>query len=153
MSFYQFKREQIINTSVDELWDFISTPKNLSRITPPEMEFEIINSEIPKKIYAGLIICYNVKPIFGIKTKWVTEITHLKEKSYFVDEQRVGPYAIWHHQHIISEENNGVLMQDIISYSPPMFFLGALANHLFIEKKLNQIFDYREKVINSFFVE
>lgn len=151
MSFYQFKREQLINTSVDELWDFISTPKNLSRITPPEMCFEIINSDIPDKIYSGMIICYNVRPFLGIKTKWVTEITHLKEKAYFVDEQRVGPYSIWHHQHIIREENNGVFMQDIISYSPPLSILGTIANRLFIEKKLNEIFDYREKVINSFF--
>ena len=94
-----------------------------------------------------MMISYIVKPILGIKTLWVTEITHVQEQKYFVDEQRVGPYAIWHHEHIIEKTDEGVLMTDIVSYKPPFGFLGSLANKLFIQRKLNEIFDYRTKAL------
>lgn len=107
------------------------------------MAFEITNEPISDKMYEGMIIMYKVSPILGIKMKWVTEITHVRDKHYFVDEQRVGPYSIWHHQHIISEIDNGVLMNDIITYSPPFGPIGSIANDLFIKKQLEEIFDYR----------
>lgn len=116
------------------------------------MGFDIRTPDLPIKIYEGMIISYAVKPMLGISTNWVTEITHIKDKNYFVDEQRVGPYTMWHHQHIISPIENGVLMKDIVSYRPPMGILGDLANVLFIRKKLNQIFDHRTKVLDSLFV-
>ena len=151
MGFYQFKREQIIESSIDEVWDFIQNPKNLKIITPDYMGFDIISDNTPDKMYEGLIISYKVSPILNIKTTWVTEITHLKEKKYFVDEQRIGPYKIWHHQHIIKPSENGVLMNDIVSYQPPFGILGNIANSLFIEKKLNEIFNYRTKALEKFF--
>jgi ligand-binding SRPBCC domain-containing protein len=143
MAFYQFNKEQKIKCSIDEIWEFISSPGNLKEITPDYMGFDIMTKNLPDKMYPGMIISYKVSPMLGIKTTWVTEITQVVEKKYFVDEQRVGPYSIWHHQHIIEPIENGVLMTDIVSYSPPLGFLGSIANSLFIKNKLNEIFDYR----------
>jgi ligand-binding SRPBCC domain-containing protein len=151
MGFYQFKREQVIHSTINEVWDFISSPENLKKITPDSMGFDIRTPDLPSKIYEGMIISYTVRPMLGIKTNWVTEITHVVDKSYFVDEQRVGPYTMWHHQHIISPVENGVLMKDIISYKPPFGILGNIANLLFIRKKLKSIFNYRTKVLEEFF--
>ena len=143
MVFYQFKREQKVKASLDEIWDFISSPSNLKEITPDYMGFDITSAGLAEKMYEGMIISYQVSPLFGIKTTWVTEITHVRDRNYFVDEQRVGPYSLWHHQHHIEEIEGGVLMKDIVSYEPPFGFLGAIANTLIIENKLNEIFNYR----------
>lgn len=151
MGFYQFQKEQLVKTSVEHLWDFISSPQNLKKITPPSMGFDILSQNLPDKIYEGMIIRYNVRPLFGIATNWVTEITHIVDKSYFVDEQRVGPYSLWHHQHIIEPIKNGVLMKDIVSYKPPFGFLGSIANALIIKNKLNEIFEYRTKILENLF--
>ncbi|MCT4604151.1 MAG: SRPBCC family protein [Marinifilum sp.] len=147
MSFYQFHKEQILHASIDEVWEFISSPVNLKEITPKYMGFDITSNLMKEKMYPGMIISYKLSPILGIKTTWVTEITQVRDKSYFVDEQRVGPYSIWHHQHIIEPLPGGVLMKDIISYKPPLGFLGAIANKLFIKSKLNEIFEYRRNVL------
>ena len=145
MGFYQFRRTQTVNRPIKEIWDFISDPRNLKIITPDYMGFDITSENVPDRMYEGMIISYEVSPIFGIKTKWVTEITHLKENSYFVDEQRVGPYKIWHHQHMLESAKDGTLMTDIVSYQPPLGFLGNIANEILIKRKLNEIFDYRAK--------
>lgn len=147
MAFYQFYREQKINASLEEIWDFISSPKNLKLITPEYMGFDITSKNLPEKMYQGMIISYKVSPLFGIKTNWVTEITHLKELEFFVDEQRIGPYSLWHHQHHIEQIKNGVLMKDIVTYQPPFGFLGAVANSLIIRKKLEEIFAFRKKAV------
>lgn len=151
MGFYQFKKTQEINASLEEVWKFISDPANLKKITPDYMGFNIISKDVPSEMYAGMIISYKVSPLFGIKTTWVTEITHVKENSYFVDEQRVGPYKIWHHQHFIEPVANGTLMTDIVSYQPPLGFLGSIANKLIIKGKLQEIFEYRTKVLEELF--
>lgn len=151
MGFYQFKKTQEINASLEEVWKFISDPANLKKITPDYMGFDIISKDVPSEMYAGMIISYKVSPLFGIKTTWVTEITHLKENSYFVDEQRVGPYKIWHHQHRIQRTEKGTLMTDIVSYQPPLGLLGSFANTLIIKGKLNEIFDYRTKALDEIF--
>lgn len=150
MAFYQFKREQKLNASLEELWDFISSPANLKKITPEYMGFDI-TSDSPDKMYPGLIISYKVSPLLGIKTQWVTEITQVKDKSFFIDEQRVGPYALWHHQHHIEPIEGGVLMKDIVSYQPPFGILGALANRLFIQSKLEEIFAFRKVALEKRF--
>ncbi len=98
-----------------------------------------------------MIIAYRVSPLMGIKTTWVTEITHVQDLKYFVDEQRVGPYKMWHHQHHIEKVQGGILMTDIIDYQPPMGFLGAIANKLVIGKKLEEIFAYRMIKMEEFF--
>ncbi len=151
MAFYQFHREQIIHTSQEQLWDFISSPQNLKKITPDYMGFDIRTPKLPDKIYEGMLISYTVRPLFGIITNWVTEITHIKNGSFFVDEQRIGPYALWHHQHILIPTNGGVLMRDIVSYKPPFGLLGRIANRLIIQNKLNDIFDYRTQVLTKLF--
>jgi len=151
MGFYQFKQSQLFKNSVDELWDFISNPNNLKVITPDYMGFDITSEGLPDKMYEGMIISYKVSPLMGIKTTWVTEITQLKDKQYFVDEQRVGPYKIWHHQHFLEATPEGTLMKDIVSYQPPFGFLGDIANNLVIENKLEEIFAYRTKVLKGLF--
>lgn len=151
MAFYQFHKQQKIRTTIDEIWNFISSPANLKEITPDYMGFDITTKNLPDKMYAGMVISYEVSLLLGIKTTWVTEITHIIEKKYFVDEQRVGPYSLWHHQHILEPLEGGVLMSDIVSYQPPFGFLGALANKLIIKNKLNEIFDFRTKAIETKF--
>ncbi|WP_010136001.1 SRPBCC family protein [Ochrovirga pacifica] len=151
MSFYQLKREQFIPADLDTVWDFMSSPKNLKQITPKHMGFDITSDNGDEKMYQGMIISYVVKPMLNIPTTWVTEITHVKDKLYFVDEQRIGPYKLWHHQHILIPQNNGVLMKDIVTYQPPFGFLGNIANTLFIRNKLNQIFKYRFKAVEERF--
>lgn len=151
MAFYQFQKQQKIRTTIDDIWEFISSPANLKQITPDYMGFDIKTKDLPAKMYAGMVINYEVRPLLGIKTTWVTEITQVIDKKYFVDEQRVGPYSLWHHQHIIEPLEDGILMTDIVSYQPPFGFLGALANKLIIKNKLNEIFDYRTKAIEKKF--
>jgi ligand-binding SRPBCC domain-containing protein len=151
MGFYQLKTKQLIPAPLDDVWDFISSPKNLKEITPDHMGFDILTPDLPEKMYPGMIIAYKVSPLLGIKMTWVTEITHVQDKEYFVDEQRVGPYALWHHEHQVKPVEGGVLMSDIVSYKPPMGFLGSLANTLMIKRQLKQIFDYREHAINNIF--
>ncbi|MCB0478543.1 MAG: SRPBCC family protein [Crocinitomicaceae bacterium] len=149
MAFYQFKREQFLNASIEEVWDFVSSPKNLKEITPDTMGFDITSETLPDKMYEGMIISYKVKPLLGIPTTWVTEITHVQDLHYFVDEQRIGPYKMWHHEHFLEEKDGGVVMKDIISYQPPFGFLGRIANTLVIKSKLSSIFNYRFKVLEQ----
>jgi len=152
MAFYQFHSEQKINASIDEVWNFISSPSNLKEITPDYMGFDIINTKQPsRKMYEGMIIGYKVSPLLGIKTTWITEITHIRDKEFFIDEQRMGPYTMWHHQHLIRPIQNGVLMTDIVSYQPPFGVVGAIANHLIIRSKLKQIFNYRTAALEKIF--
>ncbi len=149
MAFFQFEREQKINASKAEVWDFISSPKNLKEITPTYMGFDITSNNVNEKMYEGMLISYEVKPLLNIKTDWVTEITHIKEGHFFIDEQRMGPYKMWHHQHFIEEIESGVLMKDIVSYIPPFGFVGAIANQLIIKRKLEQIFAFRKQALEK----
>jgi len=151
MPFYQFIHEQLFHASVEEMWRFISAPKNLKEITPDYMGFEVTTPYLSEKMYAGMIISYKVSPVLNFKVDWVTEITHVKENEFFVDEQRIGPYKLWHHQHHLIQMKEGVLMRDIVTYQPPFGILGALANKLLISKKLNEIFNYRKVVLEKKF--
>ena len=143
MSHFQLKKTQLLNTDIDTIWDFASSPKNLKEITPDYMLFDITSEGLPEKMYPGMIITYEVSPLLNIKMKWVTEITQVVEKKFFIDEQRIGPYSLWHHQHFFEEKDEGVLMTDIVTYKPPFGLLGDIANSLFIEKQLEEIFQYR----------
>ncbi len=151
MAFYQLIKTQKLPASIDILWDFISSPNNLKEITPKHMGFVVTGNTATEKMYPGMIITYKVSPVLGIQLNWMTEITQLKEKQYFVDEQRIGPYALWHHQHKLEAIEGGVLMTDIITYQPPLGVLGAIANWLFIEKQLQQIFDFRKIAVEKRF--
>jgi len=145
------KKEQFLNASIEDVWDFASSPKNLKKITPDYMNFVIKSKNREEKIYPGMIICYKVSPLLKIPTSWVTEITHVEKNKFFVDEQRVGPYKIWHHEHLFKQEEKGVLMIDIISYKLPFGILGRLVNFLFIKNKINNIFNYRYDRMNKIF--
>ena len=147
----QIVKQQLIKVDLDRLWEFMSSPKNLERITPKDMKFKITSRNEEKKIYEGMIITYSITPILHFPLNWITEITHVKEKKYFVDEQKIGPYKMWHHEHIFEEKENGILMTDIITYVPPLGFLGKIANRLFIKKKVNQIFEYRKVILDQIF--
>lgn len=151
MAFYQLRRTQVLPADLDEVWNFIAAPRNLKKITPDYMGFDITSPSLPEKMYPGMIISYVVSPLFGIEMSWVTEITHLKEKSFFVDEQRIGPYKIWHHEHHIASVDRGVQMRDLVTYQPPFGLLGVIAHHLIIRKKLTEIFDYRCKALEDEF--
>lgn len=137
--------------TLDEAWDFFSSPRNLSKITPQKLGFEIQYISGGDKTYSGQIICYKVKLLGGIKVNWVTEITHVQEPLYFVDEQRFGPYALWHHQHHFKEVANGVEMIDEVNYAIPLGFLGRLVNWLFVGRQVSAIFEHRNKVLKAFF--
>ena len=149
MAYYQLYREQKINTSLDEMWDFISSPRRLKEITPNYMLFDITSKHIPEKMYEGMIISYKISPLLSIKIDWIAEITHIREKEIFIDEQRIGPYSFWHHQHIFKPIKKGTLMKDIVTYAPPYGLLGAIANMLVIRNKLKDIFDYRKKELEK----
>lgn len=147
---YQLKREQTIPVSIEKAWDFFSSPRNLEVITPKEMGF-VIKTELPEKMYSGLLIDYSVRPILGIPMPWRSEIMAVKEHVSFVDEQRRGPYKIWHHEHYFEEVEGGVKMTDIVDYKLPLGFLGTIAHGLFVKKKLESIFDYRYKKVEELF--
>ena len=152
MIYTQIKKEQILNTDIKNLWDFMSSPKNLSRITPKSMLFKITSNNKNDKIYPGMIISYKVAPLLNIPITWVTEITHVKENKYFVDEQRIGPYKIWHHEHIFKPlDDKKILVTDIITYVPPFGFIGKILNKILIKKKVEDIFDYRERILEDMF--
>ena len=153
MAFYQLKTTQYIPATLDQVWDFVSSPGNLKRITPAHMGFNITSGDVPGKMYPGMIISLRVCPVPGIRMLWVTEITQVREKEFFVDEQRAGPYSMWHHEHHLKPADGGVLMTDIVSYRPPLGFLGKLANRLFIKKQLNNIFNYRNHELTKVFGE
>ena len=142
MKIYRLHTHQNLPISVDAAWNFLSDPKNLKTITPDYMGFNIL-SGADRKMFAGQIIQYIVTPVAGIPTKWVTEITHVKDKEFFVDEQRFGPYSLWHHKHFIKAIPGGVEMEDIIDYKLPMGILGQLAHPIIVKPKLKEIFDYR----------
>ena len=151
MSHYQLRINQFLKTDIDTIWDFASSPANLKEITPDYMLFNITSNDLPEKMYPGMIISYEVSPLLNIKINWLTEITQVKNKSFFIDEQRMGPYKMWHHQHIFEEQNDGVLMTDIVTYIPPFGIVGDIANAFFIKKQLRNIFDYRYKVMDEKF--
>lgn len=150
MKIYQLRSIQRLPISKQEAWDFLSAPENLKTITPDYMGFDIV-SGADRKMYPGQIIEYVVTPILGIKTKWVTEITHVRQGEYFVDEQRFGPYSLWHHKHFIKEIDNGVEMEDIIHYKVPMGFLGQWAHPFLVKPKLQEIFEYRKDKLTELF--
>jgi ligand-binding SRPBCC domain-containing protein len=150
LKIYQIKTKQKLPISSKEAWQFLSNPNNLAEITPKYMNFKIL-SGADRPIFAGQIIQYKVTPVLGITLKWVTEITHMKENEYFVDEQRFGPYSLWHHKHFIKEINGGIEMEDIVDYKIPFGILGQIAHPLFVKNKLRQIFKFREKKLIKLF--
>ncbi len=142
---------QTLPISLDEAWDFFSSPMNLAKITPDYMGFEITSGQ-PKAMFAGQIISYKVAPFPYVKLNWVTEITHVQEKRFFVDEQRFGPYALWHHEHHFQPAGpSAVIMEDRVSYKLPLGPVGNLFGAKLVEKNLRNIFGYRVQTLKEMF--
>lgn len=148
---YKLKRVQLIPCSLRAAWDYFSNPENLQAITPANMGFKVISEDNSPVMYAGQLIEYTVRPVLGIPVYWMTEITHVEQDKFFVDEQRFGPYSLWHHQHHFKEVPGGVEMTDIVHYKIPFWVFGDLANTLFVRGKLKEIFDYRFKRVVEIF--
>ena len=151
MAAHSLKTVQKIPATIEEIWDFFSDPSNLNNITPKEMNFRVISKHHGKNIYAGQIFEYKVSPVLKIPMYWMTEITHVVPHVYFVDEQRKGPYAFWQHQHHFRVIEGGVEMTDIVHYRNPLGIVGKLANLLFVQNKLKQIFEHRFAEVEKHF--
>lgn len=151
MVIHTLQRNQIVNAPLAECWSFFSNPRNLVRITPPALGIEVITGT-GDRVYAGLLIQYRVRPLFGIPMNWLTEITHVDEGRRFVDEQRVGPYRMWHHEHNFRELDGGrTEMQDTVNYVQPFSPLSEVFHSWLVEPKLREIFDYRERETTAIF--
>ena len=150
MKIYKQETIQYVNASLEECWSFFSSPKNLQKITPKEMGFQITDFD-DKNMYPGQIIQYKVTPLLGISLSWMTEITQVKDFSYFIDEQRFGPYRFWHHKHFFEATASGTKMTDVVHYGLPLGFLGRIMNTLIVENKLKSIFEHRRVVIDKMF--
>lgn len=148
---YRLKAVQQMPINLEKAWDFFSNPKNLATITPDNLGF-VIRTELPKKMYAGMMVVYTVRPLLGIPTTWVTEITQVRDLEFFIDEQRVGPYSIWHHQHLFKEIESGVEMTDIVDYQLPLAPLGNIG-HFLVKSQLQKIFSYRIDKMKELFGE
>ncbi|MEZ5002649.1 MAG: SRPBCC family protein [Chitinophagales bacterium] len=147
---YTLSVEQKLPLSIEKAWDFFSSPHNLAAITPKHMGFHI-TSDTTEKMYPGQIISYKVSPLLGIKMNWVTEITHVEHHQYFVDEQRFGPYLMWHHEHHFQPLAEGILMRDKVSYKLPAGALGRLFHPALVQPQLKAIFEYRYESLDQLF--
>lgn len=145
------ERDIILDTAPDTIWEFLSTPLNLNELTPPDLDFQIL-SDVPDKMYNGLTILYEIKiPWFG-KRRWLTEIKHIEEGVFFVDEQRLGPYRLWYHQHRVEPcETGQTRMIDRVFYQLPCGIIGKLVHELWVKKMLEGIFDYRAQRLKERF--
>ena len=152
MAIHTLFRKQTIAASREAAWAFFSDPRNLASITPREMGFEILTPDLASHVYPGMVIAYRVRPLFGVPMKWLTEITQVKEGEYFVDEQRVGPYSVWHHEHWFRPTADGkVEVEDRVTYAMPFGWLGNLAHPVLVRPQLEKIFAYRQEVIGRVF--
>lgn len=143
-------RTQILPLTLGKAWEFFSAPCNLGEITPAWLGFRI-TCGTPEPMYAGQILTYTVQALPGLQMSWITEITHVREPHFFVDEQRLGPYAFWHHQHRFHEVPEGARMEDVVNYALPLGPLGDMVHRLFVKRRLEDIFDFRAKALERMF--
>lgn len=151
MKIYYYKTEQFLSTDINTAWNFFSSAKNLARITPPELDFNILTALDEKDIYQGMLIEYTITPLFGILLNWQTQILTIKKPEMFIDKQLKGPYKIWEHSHEFIQTEKGVLMKDSVKYLLPFGILGNIAHSLFVRRKIERIFNYRKQVLNKIF--
>jgi ligand-binding SRPBCC domain-containing protein len=151
MPIHTLEHTQTVHASIETCWSFFSDPRNLAQITPPELGFEV-TSTLPPRMHPGLMIEYRVRPLFGIPVTWLTEITHVDEPHSFVDEQRIGPYRIWHHEHRFTDAGNGtVTMHDKVTYVLPFGPIGNLIHPLIVQPQLRRIFTFRKQAVQRLF--
>jgi ligand-binding SRPBCC domain-containing protein len=146
---YRIRETQLLPVTLEQAWNYFSNPDNLQHITPPALGFRVTSEPHGHHIYPGQIIEYKIRPVLGIPLYWMTEITHVENQRFFVDEQRYGPYSLWHHQHHFRETEGGVEMTDIVHYRIPLGWLGDLANTVFVGRQLKELFRYRTEIIPS----
>lgn len=146
MKIHRLHTIQRLPVALDEAWAFFSSPKNLPLITPPWLDFRITN-DVPDAMYPGTIITYTIRPMLRVPVKWTTEITHADAPHYFVDEQRFGPYRLWHHQHHFRPVEDGTEVEDLVHYALPFGPLGALVHTLTIRNRLGEIFAFRRNAL------
>lgn len=146
----QLYREQFIPAELPRVWEFFATPRNLDELTPPDLRFRIL-SNVPARMYPGLLIEYRISPLSGVWLSWLTEIRHLREQEYFVDEQRAGPYRLWYHEHHFAAVAGGTRMTDRVTYEVGWGPAGWLAERLWVRRQLEEIFDYRERKVAEIF--
>lgn len=150
MKMYRLSNTQKLPISLDEAWEFLSNPTQLENITTDELSFQKLH-DIPDKMYEGMLMQLRLKPFLGIPIDWLTEITHIKEKEYFIDEQRVGPFRFWHHEHRVLPIEGGVEIQDTVHYVMPFSIFGRFVHWLFLRKQVENIFIYREETMEKVF--
>lgn len=148
---YRFQTEQWLPISLNEAWDFFSTPLNLARITPKELDFQILSDVEGKEIYSGMLIDYKVRPLLGIQVRWQTEICKVQKPFIFADRQLKGPYKVWEHTHTFREERGGTMMNDIVDYEIPLGLLGRMMNRLVVRREIEKIFEHRRKTLEEIF--
>lgn len=136
---------------MDTIWSFFSSPENLNEITPDNMGFNIITPRPIPEMYEGQVIEYKVSPLLNIPLYWKTEITEVRDKEYFIDEQRKGPYKLWRHKHIFEDKGDYVLMIDELEYALPLGILGVLAQKIFVKNRIEEIFNYRFEKVEELF--
>jgi len=150
MRLCRLKRIQNLPVSQKKAWQFFSNPINLSEITPPWLSFRLTQT-VPNSIHAGMLISYRLKPLFGLPVTWISEITHVYEPDYFIDEQRFGPYKFWQHQHLFKAFGDGTQVRDIIHYAIGYGILGRLVQRFIVSPRLEDIFDYRHEKLKQIF--
>lgn len=153
METFFYKTEQFLPTDINRAWDFFSTARNLSLITPADLDFKIVTKLDDKEIYAGMVIDYTVKPLWGIPVRWKTEIGNVQKPLYFTDRQLKGPYKIWVHAHTFIEERNGTVMKDEVKYQLPFGVIGQIVHSLLVKKRIEKIFEYRRSMLHKIFVK
>ncbi len=144
-------RNQKLPVNLREAWSFFSNPKNLKTITPSFMGFDITSKLTGANMYAGMIITYKVRPILNVPLNWMTEITQVSAPYFFVDNQKSGPFKIWHHQHLFKEIAKGVEMTDIVNYNVGFGVVGRLIEKAIVQKRVEEIFDFRYKKLEEIF--
>lgn len=152
LKIYTLEQTQSLPITIEAAWKFFSNPNNLSVLTPEWMHMDL-GENVPTEMYEGIIMTQQVKPLLGIPLTWVTEITKIKEYEYFIDEQRIGPYRFWHHEHRLRENNHGVDVIDTLHYAMPFSIFGQIAHQLSVKHKIQQVFSYRVEKLESLFAK
>lgn len=148
---FQYKTKQLLPIDINKAWEFFSSPKNLSLITPPDMKFKIRTALTNEEIYEGMLIDYSVRPLFGIPMHWQTEISKIEKPFIFTDRQTTGPYTLWEHTHLFTETTRGTLMEDVVNYKLPLGIVGTLTHWLLVQKRIAHIFNYRRETLTKIF--
>lgn len=148
---YQFRAEQFLPIPIEQAWAFFSAAQNLSKITPPEMKFNVLTQLKDEEIYNGMLIDYTVRPLFGIPLHWQTEICKVERPTMFTDQQLKGPFKTWHHTHTFKSVAGGTLMCDVVDYELPLGIIGKLAHAILVKQRVENIFIFRKKILDQFF--